>query len=300
MNSMSLLHRSVPKIVAGALFAAFFAIGSAPALADAGLAMTKIGSMVSAKPTFTIVVSNAGPDAADFPQLIDPLPGAGNIVWDWKVPDSPPAPAQGDVGCTWQNNPSQQVLECDMAQFGVGDPPRTIVLTGTVLAGWCGPLANTAFLGADNNPGLQATGTIDIPCPTPASGRMTGGGSIFKGSVRVTHGFELYCNANDPRQNLEINWPGAKSQNNFHLTSVTSARCIDDPTIGPKPPNAGFDTYAGEGVGSCNGQPASIKFLFTDAGEPGSLDTAMYDIAGACTLSAGPARLTKGNQQAHK
>jgi hypothetical protein len=132
---------------------------------------------------------------------------------------------------------------------------------------------------------------------------MTGGGSIFTGpgnQTRVTHGFELRCDANDKRQSLEINWPGTAGQNNFHLTDITKATCIDDPSIQPQPPNAGFDTYIGEGVGTCNGQPATIKFTFTDAGEPGTSNTAEYHISGACTLDTVKTLLTFGNHQAHK
>jgi hypothetical protein len=133
---------------------------------------------------------------------------------------------------------------------------------------------------------------------TSLTGRMTGGGSIFlRDDTRVTHGFELHCNPSDVPNNLEINWAGG---NNFHLTTLTAAWCIDNPAIAPPPPNAGFDTFIGRGVGTCNGDPATIEFVLTDAGEPGTKDTASYKITGACTLTAGPAYITKGNQQAHK
>src|SRR5205814_7237269 len=68
--------------------------------------------------------------------------------------------------------------------------------------------------------------------------RMTGGGSVFgSGSQRVTHGFQLRCDANDPRQSLEINWGG----NRFHLLDLTSAQCKDT-DLDERPPAAGFDT----------------------------------------------------------
>jgi hypothetical protein len=128
-------------------------------------------------------------------------------------------------------------------------------------------------------------------------GRMTGGGSVFTtANVRVTHGFELHCNIADTPNNLEINWDGG---NNFHLTSLTSVTCVDDPNITPPPPNAGFDTYIGTGVGTCNGLPAAISFTLTDAGEPGTKDTAAFKITGACTLTVSN-NLDKGNQQAHQ
>ena len=129
---------------------------------------------------------------------------------------------------------------------------------------------------------------------------MTGGGSIFLADgTRVTHGFELHCNKNDDPNRLEINWPAGGVTNNFHLQTLTSATCSDDPTIAPPPPAAGFDTYVGTGTGTCNGLPASISFKLTDAGEPGTADTAQYTITGACTLTTPTLLLTFGNHQAH-
>jgi hypothetical protein len=104
--------------------------------------------------------------------------------------------------------------------------------------------------------------------------RMTGGGSIFTADgTRVTHGFELHCNKNDDPNNLEINW-GTNPENNFHLESLDFVRCSDDPNIVPNPPSASFDTYFARGTGICNGIAAAIVWTFTDAGEPGTADTA--------------------------
>jgi hypothetical protein len=142
--------------------------------------------------------------------------------------------------------------------------------------------------------------TARTPAPPPppiVEGRMTGGGSVFTtDDVRVTHGFELHCDPLNTPNNLEINWGGG---NNFHLTSLLTVTCVNDPNIEPQPPNAGFDTYIGTGVGTCNGLPALISFTLTDAGEPGTLDTASYTITGACSLTVS-GNLDKGNQQAHK
>lgn len=146
-------------------------------------------------------------------------------------------------------------------------------------------------------------------------GRMTGGGSVFtssstQGSVtgdRVTHGFELQCGSEDGTipvpNNLEINWSG----NRFHLDNLTFANCSDDPAITPRPPNAPFDTFEGFGKGSYNGEPgASIHFKFSDAGEPGTADTAEITIwsgdysSSPIVLQVDKAFLTFGNHQAHK
>lgn len=132
------------------------------------------------------------------------------------------------------------------------------------------------------------------------NGRMTGGGSVFTSDgTRVTHGFELHCDKAKQPNNLEINWgPG----NHFHLDKLTSATCKDDPSINPTPPPAGFDTYIGKGTGTYNGAPgATARWTFTDAGEPGTDDTAkivIFDANGVKVLSVS-GKLTFGNHQAH-
>ena len=132
--------------------------------------------------------------------------------------------------------------------------------------------------------------------------RMTGGGSVFTAAKgeRVTHGMVLHCNAAATPQNLEINWGKG---NNFHLTSVSSVQCTDDPTILPTPPAAGFDTITGVGTGRLNNvDGATVSFTFTDAGEPGKDDMAtivIKDSSGA-TVQTLSGKLNVGNHQAHK
>ncbi len=142
-----------------------------------------------------------------------------------------------------------------------------------------------------------------------ARGRMTGGGSVFTDSgMRVTHGFELHCDASRKPNNLEINWhPKGQASSRFHLLNLTFARCTDDPNISPRPPVAPFDTYEGIGTGSFNGQPgATAEWIFTDAGEPGTSDRIrrliIRDAGGNVVLSIDdPGKtLTFGNHQAHK
>lgn len=145
-------------------------------------------------------------------------------------------------------------------------------------------------------------------------GRMTGGGSFFNSSgVRVTHGFELYCQQNGglPPQigpnNLEVNWDGG---NHFHLDLLTANSCTcqdlngnvcDDAT----PPAAPIDTYNGCGVGTYNGQANYYAcWTFTDKGEPGTNDTAWFMLWTPApglipVFEAGPSLLTFGNHQAH-
>jgi hypothetical protein len=147
---------------------------------------------------------------------------------------------------------------------------------------------------------------FEVPVDTCAFGGgggigfMTGGGSVFtSGGVRVTHGFQLNCDSSKTPNNLQINWGKG---NKFHLTSLTSALCSDDPAISPEPPGADFDTYVGEGTGKYNGVPgATAEWTFTDAGEPGTSDTAtivVKDASNAIVLSVS-GTLTNGNHQAH-
>lgn len=129
---------------------------------------------------------------------------------------------------------------------------------------------------------------------------MTGGGSVFTASgMRVTHGFELHCDASKSPNNLQVNWGNG---NRFHLTGLTSAACSDDASISEGMPVAGFDTYKGKGTGNYNGMPgATAEWTFTDAGEPGSADSVSLTIkdAGANTVLSVTGTLNSGNQQAH-
>ena len=140
-------------------------------------------------------------------------------------------------------------------------------------------------------------------------GRMTGGGSFVcsdPGQQKVTHGFELHCLGDPPAtlaepNNLEINFSGG---DNFHLTTLTKAVCTDTGLIQQPPKSSNFDTFDGAGTGTFNGQPAQITFTFTDAGEPGTNDTAMIFIkltgTGQTVLTCNTAPLTFGNHQAHE
>jgi hypothetical protein len=164
-----------------------------------------------------------------------------------------------------------------------------------------------AFSREDNNSGqdpasfdwLAAAFSIEAE-PTGATGRMTGGGSVFTAEgERVTHGFEIHCDLREPN-NIEVNWPGG---NNFHLTELTGALCTDSPAIDQNPPVAPFDTFIGTGTGKLNNvDGARIEFVFVDAGEPGTLDTVsiqVFDENNNLVLDvSGP--LDRGNQQAHR
>jgi hypothetical protein len=136
-------------------------------------------------------------------------------------------------------------------------------------------------------------------------GRMTGGGSVFTvDDVRVTRGFEIHCDLRKPN-NIEVNWP----ENKFHLTELTSAVCTDTVAVQAPPQSSPFDTFQGTGEGRLNNEPgARIEFVFVDAGEPGTSDTAwikIYDADDNLVLYVPgdpnvPGYLEYGNLQTHK
>lgn len=161
---------------------------------------------------------------------------------------------------------------------------------------------------------LVALGGVCSPAEAWQSlGRMTGGGWLTCDGVKVTHGFELYCDRNDGTipvpNNIEINWGIG---NRFHLTQLTSVDCQDIQPGAPEnpPPGnaaAGFDTIVGKGTGTgaYNNQADSftINFRLTDLGEPGvGNDQMAFTISNSsgivisCPLTA----LGGGDHQAHR
>ncbi len=247
------------------------------------------------KLTFTIVVKNVGLVNAINVQVSDPLPTNGGLSWlNATSPSANLTTTQGS--CSIAAN----ALSCNLGTIAPNGSATIAVTSNTTPAAACQLQNNTATAKANNADQVSDNGRYNCqPPPDTLPGRITGGGSIFRlDGVRVTHGFELRCDANDKRQSLEINWAGG---NNFHLTAITKVNCIDLPNIQPPPPpGTQADTYIGEGIGTCNKLPAKISFILTDAGEPGTIDTAVYHITGGCTLDAGPAFLEKGNHQFHK
>lgn len=147
--------------------------------------------------------------------------------------------------------------------------------------------------------GYDVDGVRALNTNCVAEGRMTGGGSLFVGGARVTHGFTLHCNPADGPNRLQVSWGGG---NKFHLESLTSALCSNQ-GADPAPPKAGFDTYQGLGTGRYNGvSGATIEWTFTDRGEPGVNDSGrilVKDPLGMTVLDVPVTKLDKGNHQSH-
>jgi len=182
--------------------------------------------------------------------------------------------------------------------FSATSPAQTPTAGGSYC--WTATYSPATGAGYAGSSSTTTTNECFSVLQSTTQGRMTGGGTIANtlGTPDTAkHGFELHCDVTSSPNNLEVNWAGG---NKFHLTSLTSAFCVNDPTIVPNPPAAGFDTYIGTGTGELNGAPGhTIYFIFTDAGEPGTSDHAVIMIDGGAALSVS-GFLSHGNQQAHK
>lgn len=103
--------------------------------------------------TFTIVVNNAGPGRANAATLSDDLPDG--VDWSVGGTDAKDCSIEPDVGT------ADQVLTCDFGAIASGGS-RTITVTGTPGNTACGPLNNTAYADATNNPDDPASDSGDI------------------------------------------------------------------------------------------------------------------------------------------
>lgn len=248
-------------------------------------ASSQTGSVVPTTPV-TDTVTVAGSGTTPMPDL------TGSISFQLCGPNPTPSTttncvAAGSVPVTTPNG----------GTFTTSSPAKSPTVGGS----YCFTATYTPASGAPYT--ASSSTTTDKECfnvlASTTVGKMTGGGTVANVGnppSKATHGFELQCDVTKNPNNLEINWSNG---NKFHLTSLTSAFCVDDPSITPNPPAAGFDTYVGTGIGTFNGAPGhTITFVFTDAGEPGTGDHATIMIDGGATLSVS-GNLNHGNQQTH-
>jgi hypothetical protein len=155
---------------------------------------------------------------------------------------------------------------------------------------------------------LNDSGAVDnIAFSVPSeSGWMTGGGNITDGGRGrnavpfSTHGFIIRCDGSHANFQYNDHINGGS----FHLESVTSVVCTDDPALNPHPPAADFDTLTLIGTGRWN--PASgptieatVIVTLTDDGQPGTGDYFDILVFNGGVLSDVDGFLTVGNHQAH-
>ena len=245
-------------------------------------------------------------DSAD---LIVTLAGTDGAVPDLISPtDELPADPTIVPGVTDGNGEFDVIFTSATPGFVIGHAETSFVLDGVTLVRETdgnAPNSNDAvkqFITNGSIHGLKFLDVIELE-----QGRMTGGGSVFieqgnpgrSDDIRVTHGFELHCNAMIEPNNLEVNWEG----NSFHLENLTSAACSDNPDEDQLPRQMPIDTYNGVGVGRFNGISGfQIEFKLTDFGEPGTKDIAEFTIKtpdGLTTILFVSNNLDKGNHQAH-
>ena len=122
---------------------------------------------------------------------------------------------------------------------------------------------------------------------------VTGGGTIGDSTVRI--GVALKCDVTRAPNILNISWGAG---NCFHLDTLTQAICTDDPSISPGRPPCNCDTYEGWGVGRYNAVDGyQARWIFTDAGEPGTTDWAWVKVtdAGGTTVLEQSGFLRFGN-----
>lgn len=251
-------------------------------------------------------------------------------------------PLNGNTGAALQ---AQRIFDVSTGTFGAGKHSLTVLtpdcyfqidLVGGPAINKFGPTGSNITYSAQSRLIHAAHGgdsaCDDCGCDDHASGRMTGGGSVFLGKnaiggaegTRVTHGFQLHCAQppQDVNNRLEINW----SKSSFHLLTLTSVECRETAIVQAPPKSAPIDTLIGAGDGRFNGTfngrtykkaDAKIEFTLTDGGvskgEPGRDDTSDYRIVvldgnqdgvandPVVVLDTnGPIKLTFGNHQAHK
>lgn len=201
-----------------------------------------------------------------------------------------------DGGSTWTN-----LLSWNEDHGGFRSPPGEVVSVN--LSAYLGePDVQLRWRYYDPNAGdwdwYAQVDDASLACDL--AGRMSGGGMVKQNNVKYTHNFTLRCDDASPWNWMQIKWGnGWRNKKKFRLTELTSAVCSEQPDIDAAWPKAGFNTFKGAGNGVLNGEPATINFEITDAGEPGRNDEIRYTITGDKGVSVS-GKLKWGNHQAHK
>ncbi len=211
--------------------------------------------------------------------------------------------SRGDSGLTTPTNPSNgqpyglsHVSLCYDEGGSKGTPPTGGKGTPPKGGGKGTPPPNCEDTSKGTPPGCE---------PPAIRGRMTGHGQVFDYAGFDKIGWEFrnsVCQA-DRFPDLKVAFGGAKFV--LEAYSEEGLICEDRPGISEGSPKAGFDTIRGQGTGTLDGVPGyDVSFRFTDAGEPGTGDTATILITGpdgGVVLSVEDVAIEDGgNHQAHR
>ncbi|MBI4136667.1 hypothetical protein HY469_01240 [Candidatus Roizmanbacteria bacterium] len=262
--------------------------GTTPGLTLFGLCVK--GEITAAKPEITLEPTTATNEAGTDHTVTATVTSSGNPVSGVLVSFSVVAgPNAGQV-----SDPGECSVDLNCNTDAAGQTSWTYTSNG---------IAGTDTIQAcfTDDEGVEhcARATKEWTEPPSLPGRMTGGGTVPAGAntLEGKHGFELHCDPADLPNRLEVNWGKG---NKFHLESLTSALCSNDPSLDEQQPVAGFDTYKGKGTGRLNGvSGATAEWEFTDDGEPGTSDYATISIIDGVNTYTFSGNLKNGNQQAH-
>jgi len=318
----------------GLLFASTDTTPNESASAEAGVLHLNLtlGNVIPGVPVIDVKVltSNANATCVDGePQLSGESHVVKVTVGDQAI-EIPPPDANGsnhmDIGpiplpapigpvtihlneqTTTANSITQQALFVDTGLVDVVVAESQADFTGN-------PCEVTPGGGEERFPGWMGGGGFIAEAGTARD--QNGEGSVDPGDV-VNHAFNLDCfvsNGVDPgpgHNNLVAHWESddGTERGGFKLTALTDTQCTDS-DASPEPPASNFDTISGSGVGTCRVPglgdfPATVKFTFTDNGEPGRTDhghievSSPSDIAPAICNQTADGDLDGGNYQAHQ
>ena len=170
-------------------------------------------------------------------------------------------------------------------------------------------VTSTARNDAADGYDVDGVKALDTDCEPPPLGKMKGWGVFSDDGKHVAHAFKLHCDTAETPNYLVVGWKeqvktyDAKKKKwvytwkayAFELKTLDEATCTDDPSIDEGTPEAGFDTHSGKGTGNLNGKSGyTIEWVLTDAGEPGTNDTAKFlikDSNGNAVLDVGASKI---------
>ena len=240
------------------LGAAIVVIGMSAALAAPVLQFSKTPDsqtvLVGQEMRFTFTITNVGDQTADFPQLVDELPGAGLVRWHTDVSK------EQNSACFFDINQGAQTFFCD---FEVLAPGGTIKASITATPTTCPfVLRNTATVESSNAQPSMVTdvGEITVACePTPRCNiSIDKTCSIAAQSLAKPPKF--HCP--DPFDGFSVEWDPGATNDAFHTVIADPNQVVDvriwNGAMGSAAPvDIGGGSVAGPVV-YCNVQPGDV------------------------------------------